>query len=172
MRKPEPTEYAGFFANYVNLVTEADPLPVLASQLDEALAFLRTVSEADASVLHAPYTWTFKDVIGHVADGERVFGYRALRFARGDATPLPGFDEDAFAVAAESKRLPFAEVLSDYEAARRSNVSLFRSLPDAAWVRGGTANGTHLTVRALACIIVGHTRHHLNILKKRLGRAE
>lgn len=170
MRKPEPTEYAGFFANYVNLVTEPDPLPVLAAQLDDALAFLRTVSEVDASVLHAPYTWTFKEVIGHVADGERVFGYRALRFARGDTTPLPGFDEMLFAAHAESNRLPFAEILSDYEAARRANVSLFRSLPDAAWARGGEANGAYLSVRALACVIVGHTRHHLNILKKRLGR--
>lgn len=171
MRKPEPTEYAGFFANYVNLVTEADPLPVLASQLEEASAFLRTVSEADAGVLHAPYTWTFKEVIGHLADGERVFGYRALRFARGDTTPLPGFDEMLFAAHAQSNSSTFADVVSDYEAARRSNVSLFRSLPEAAWVRGGTANGTYLSVRALACVIVGHTRHHLNILKKRLGRA-
>lgn len=170
MRKPEPTEYAGFFANYVNLVTEPDPLPVLAAQLDDASAFLRTVSEADASVLHAPYTWTFKEVIGHVADGERVFGYRALRFARGDATPLPGFDEALYAAHAESNRLPFAEVLADWEAARRSNVSLFRSLPEAAWARGGEANGAYLSVRALACIVVGHTRHHLAILKKRLGR--
>jgi DinB superfamily len=170
MRKPEPTEYAGFFAKYVELVQEADPLPVLAAQVREVLDFLGTVSEADASVLHAPYTWTFKEVIGHVADGERVFGYRALRFARADATPLPGFDETAFAAHAESNRLPFAEVLADWEAARRSNVSLYRSLPDAAWVRGGTANGTYLTVRALAYIIAGHTRHHFTILKKRLGR--
>jgi len=171
MRKPEPTEYAGFFAGYVNLVPELYPLPVLASQLDEVLAFLRTVSEADASALHAPYTWTFKEVIGHVADGERVFGYRALRFARGDTTPLAGYDEALFAAHAESNRLPFADVLSDFEAARSSNVSLFRSLPDAAWARGGEANGTYLSVRALACVIVGHTRHHLNILKKRLGHA-
>lgn len=171
MRRPEPTEYAGFFAGYVSLVPEPDPLPLLAAQLDEVLALLRTVSEADASVLHAPYTWTFKEVIGHVADGERVFGYRALRFARGDATPLPGYDEALFAAHAESNRLPFAEVVADWEAARRANVSLFGTLPDAAWARGGVANGAYLSVRALACIIVGHTRHHLNILKARLGRA-
>jgi DinB superfamily len=169
MRRPEPTEYAGFFAGYVNLVPEADPRPVLAAQLDEVLAFLRTVSEADASTLHAPYTWTFKEVIGHVADGERVFGYRALRFARGDTTALPGFDEALYAREAQSNRLPFAEVLSDFEAARRANVSLFRSLPDAAWARGGEASGAYLSVRALAYIIVGHTRHHFAILKKRLG---
>jgi hypothetical protein len=172
MGRPEPTEYAGFFAGYVNLVPEPDPLPVMAAQVDEVLAFLRGVSEADAGVLHAPYTWTFKEVIGHVADGERVFGYRALRFARGDTTPLAGYDEALFAAHAESNRLPFAEVVADWEAARRANVSLFRSLPGAAWALGGEANGAYLSVRALAYIVVGHTRHHFAILKKRLGRAE
>lgn len=169
MPRPEPTEYAGFFARYVDLVPEVDVLPAMAAQLDELLALLRAVPEERSGVLHPPYTWTFKDVVGHLADGERVFGYRALRFARGDTTPLPGFDENAFAAAAEYGRLPFADVVNEYEAARRSNLALFRNLPEAAWARDGEASGNRISVRALAYIVVGHSRHHAAILRKRLS---
>jgi hypothetical protein len=100
-----------------------------------------------------------------------VFGYRALRFGRGDSTPLPGFDENAFASAAESTRLPLADLVSAFEAARRSNLWLFRNLPAAAWARSGEANNNRVSVRALAHIIVGHARHHTAILRKRLAAA-
>jgi hypothetical protein len=168
--RPEPTEYAGYYQRYVDLVPEADVLPALAAQLDEWLAFLRSVPEADAVVCHPPYTWTLKEVVGHVSDGERVFGYRALRFARADTTALPGFDENAFAATAESNRLPLADVVSEFEAVRRSNLWMFRNLPEAAWVRSGVANDNRVSVRALAYILVGHARHHHAILRKRLGR--
>jgi hypothetical protein len=167
--RPELTEYAGFFQGYVDLVPEADVLPAMAAQLDEALAFLRGVPEAAATVCHPPYTWTLKEVVDHLTDGERVFGYRALRFGRGDTTALPGFDEGAFATAAESDRLPLADIIAAFEAARRSNLCLFRSLPAAAWDRSGIANDNRVSVRALAYIIVGHARHHTAILRKRLG---
>jgi hypothetical protein len=167
--RPEPTEYAGFFQAYVDLVPEDAVLPALAAQLDEMLTFLRSVPEASAVVCHPPYTWTVKDVVGHITDGERVFGYRALRFGRGDTTPLAGFDENLFAGAAESNRLPLADVVNEFEAARRSNVYLFRNLPEAAWTRFGEANNNRVSVRALAYIIVGHARHHTAILRKRLA---
>lgn len=171
MPRPEPTEYAGYFSKYVDLVPEADILPVLATQLDEALAFLRAVPESQSNVLHPPYTWTVKDVVGHLTDGERVFGYRALRFARGDATPLPGFDENEYARSAEYARLTLADIVSEYEAVRRSNLLMFRNLPAAAWGRAGKASDNLLSVRALAYILVGHTRHHGAILRKRLSGA-
>jgi len=168
MQRPDSTEYPAFFAKYIELVPETAILAEMASQLDEMLTFLRAVPEASARVCHPPYTWTFKEVIDHVADGERVFGYRALRFGRGDQTPLASFDEKVFALGAESNRLSFADVVSDFEAARRSNLWLFRNLPDAAWVRSGEVNGNRVSVRALAYIIVGHARHHMAILRKRL----
>jgi hypothetical protein len=167
--RPEPTEYAGFFRRYVDLVPEADVLPAMAAQADELVAFLRAVPEAAAGVKHPPYTWTVKQVVEHVTDGERVFGYRALRFARGDSTPLPGFDEGAFAAAAESDRLPLAELALAFEAARRSNLCLFRNLPAAAWGRAGVAADNRASVRALAYVLVGHARHHAGILRKRLA---
>jgi hypothetical protein len=167
--RPEPTEYAGFFQGYVDLVPEVDVLPVMATQLDEMLDFFQRVPDASASVLHAPYTWTFKEVVGHITDGERVFGYRALRFGRGDTTPLAGFDENTFAQAANYNRLAFTDVVSEFEAARRSNLWLFRNMPDDAWSRQGEANKSVVSVRALAYIIVGHSRHHMAILRKRLA---
>lgn len=169
MPRPEPTEYAPFFAGYVGLVPEADVLPAMAAQLDETLAFLRGVSEAQSAVVHPPYTWTLKEVIGHVSDGERVFGYRALRFGRADTTPLAPFDENLFARSANFNRLALADVVGEWEAARRSNLYLFRNLPAEAWARTGPVSADPVSVRALAYIVVGHARHHLAILRKRLG---
>jgi hypothetical protein len=151
-------------------VPEDDILPVLEAQLEDVLALLRGVSEEQANTRHPPYTWSIKEVVGHLTDSERVFGYRALRFARGDATPLPGFDENSFARSAGSDAWPVAELLAELEAVRRSHLWLFRHQDAAAWRRGGQANGSPVTVRALAYIMAGHFRHHLAILRRRLGR--
>jgi hypothetical protein len=169
MPRPEATEYAPFFAGYVGRVPEADVMPAMAAQLDEVLAFLRGVSEAQSAVVHPPYTWTLKEVIGHVTDGERVFGYRALRFGRADTTPLAPFDETLFAQSASFNRLALADVAGEWEAARPANLYLFRNLPAEAWARSGPVGADAVSVRALAYIIVGHARHHLAILRKRLG---
>ncbi len=168
MQRPETTEYAKFFSTYIDLVPETNVLVAMTAQLGEFGGFLRKVPEAQGDVCHAPYTWTVKEVVGHLTDGERVFGYRALRFGRGDTTPLPSFDENPYVKAAGYERLTLAEVVSEYEAARRSNLFLFRNFPAAAWSRVGTAAGNPVSVRALAYIIVGHTRHHGAILRKRL----
>jgi hypothetical protein len=169
MQRPASTEYAAYYGKYIDLVPETDVVAALAAQLDEVFPFLRAVPEAQGNVRHAPYTWSVKEVVGHLTDCERVFGYRALRFARGDATPLPGFDENAYAPAAESDRVPLADLVAEFEALRRSHVWMFRNLPDAAWPRAGEANGNRVTVRAAAYILVGHARHHTAILRKRLA---
>jgi hypothetical protein len=171
MPRPNSTEYNPDFGKYVALVPEEDILPALASQLEDTLALLRPVPEAQGNVRHPPYTWSVKEVVGHVTDCERVFGYRALRFARGDATPLAGFDENDYARAAESDRRPLADLVSEFEALRRSHLGMFGSLPEAAWLRSGTANGNSVSVRALAYVIVGHVRHHTAILRRRLSGA-
>ena len=171
MDRPGPDEYAPFYAGYVALVPEADVVAALAAQLEEALAILGPAPEAAGGVRHPPYTWTVKEVVGHLTDAERVFGYRALRFARGDATPLPGFDEGAYARAGEFDRVPLADLVAEFAAVRRAHLALFRHLPAAAWGRGGAANGSPVTVRALARIMAGHARHHTAILARRLGAA-
>jgi hypothetical protein len=169
MTRPGPTEYAPFYAGYIALVPEADVVAALAAQLDDALSLLRPVPEAVGDVRHPPYTWTVKEVVGHLTDAERVFGYRALRFARADATPLPGFDENAYVGAGGFDAVRLADRVAGFEAVRRSHLWLFRTLPYAAWARGGSANGSPVTVRALAYIMAGHARHHTAILRQRLG---
>ncbi len=169
MPRPDKTEFTGFQANYIDLVPETDVLAAMSAQLDEALALWRRIPEAQGDVCHEPYTWTVKQVIGHLIDGERIFGYRALRFARGDTTPLPGFEENDYAKSGGYEQLALSDLVNEFEAVRRSSLWLFRNLPEAAWGRGGDANGNHISVRALAYIIVGHVRHHGSILRKRVG---
>jgi hypothetical protein len=169
MPRPDATEYAPFYGTYLANVPEEEILPVMADQLERTLALLRDVPEETACLRHPPYTWSVKEVIGHLADSERVFGYRALRIARGDTTPLAGFDENDYARAAAFDRIPFNDLLTEFAAVRRSHLLLFRHLPEAAWERRGTANNNPVSVRALAYIIVGHERRHTAILRKRLS---
>src|SRR5262249_46525225 len=115
MPRPSPAEYAPYYGQYVELVPEDDVLAALQAQLDDVLALLRAAPEAEGPARHPPYTWSVKEVVGHMTDTERVFGYRALRFARGDATPLPGFDENAYARAADSDRRPLAALVAEFE---------------------------------------------------------
>ena len=139
---------------------------------DGPLAFLKGVAESEASVCHSPYTWTIKQVVGHLTDAERVFGYRALRFARGDSTPLPGFDENAYAKAICLDGIPLTDLVAEFANLRRSHVAFFEHLSEDAWQRRGTANNVAVSVRALAYILVGHERHHAAILRKRLSRTD
>lgn len=169
MPRPAPGDHAPYYGKYLDLVPEDDIVSVLAAQLDEFLALLRTIREATGDVLHPPYTWTVKEVVGHLNDCERIMGYRALRFARGDATPLPGFEENDYARTGEFGRVRLADLASEFEIIRQSHLWLFRNLPAAAWDRAGEANGNRVTVRALAFILAGHVRHHAAILRRRLS---
>jgi hypothetical protein len=153
----------------MKLAPEDNVLTALAEQLEETLTLLRRVPEATGNVRHAPYTWSVKQVVGHITDAERVFGHRAFRFSRNDATPLPGFDENDYVKNAPFDNCLLQDLVSEFEFVRRANLSLFRSVHSEAWLRSGVANGNKVSVRALAYILVGHTRHHMNILRKRLG---
>jgi hypothetical protein len=174
MHRPSSSEYPAECAGYVALVPEDDIVKTLEEQLTEVLGLLRPVAETQGNVRHQPYTWSVKEVVGHLTDCERIDGYRALRFARGDIAPLPGCDENADALAANSDRCRLADLVSEFEAVRRSHLWLLRHLPAVAWTRSGQANGHSVSVRALAYIMAGHVRHHAAILRRRLaggGRA-
>ena len=172
MARPDSTEYAPHYAKYIAHVSEDDIAGAMKSTAASTLAFLTGVPESATGILHPPYTWTIKQVVGHLTDCERVFGYRALRFARGDSTPLPGFDENTYAQAAQHDRVPLRSLLFEFEHLRRSHIALFEQLPDEAWLRRGTANNAEMSVRALAYAIVGHERHHLAIVRKRLATGD
>src|SRR5271165_1796043 len=128
MPRPDPSEYAHAYEKYISLVAEDDIRKAMRSSSETGLAFLAGVSESEASVCHSPYTWTIKQVVGHLTDCERVFGYRALRFARGDSTPLAGFDENAYARSAPLDGVPLADLVAEFASLRRSHVAFFEHL--------------------------------------------
>ena len=165
--RPAPSEYPEWHKGYVARVPEGDIVASLRDGQDRMKETLGTLPESIGSHRYADGKWTVRTVIGHMIDAERIFAYRALRIARGDATPLASFDENAFAVAAASDERRVAELVAELLAVRDGTTRLFASLPDAAWARSGTANNASVSVRALAYITAGHALHHLSILKDR-----
>ena len=130
--RPEQSEYAPSYHAYISLVPPGDILAQLETQLAETLSLLSGLTESEAEKHHAPYTWSIKDVVGHLIDSERIFGYRALRFARKDATELPSFEENDYAVQARSDARALADLLQEFAHVRRAHLYFFRSLTDEA----------------------------------------
>jgi DinB superfamily len=167
LSRPLPGEYAEGYAPYLAGAPEGDALALLKAQLDEVKALYAGLSEAQGGYRYAPGKWSLKDLLQHLGDAERIFAYRCLRIGRGDATPLPGFEEDAFAAAASADRRSVADLVADFAAARMSTWELCRSLPDEAWGQQGTSNGRNLTARCIPYICLGHTAHHLAVIRER-----
>ena len=167
---PPAGEYAPAFARYVSRVEAGeDIIEALDRQVSEVSAVFGPLSDAQADYRYAPGKWSARDMLGHVGDGERVFGYRAMAFARGERQPLPGFDENDYMVDAPFSSRPLRETLQHFAHLRASHVIMFRQLPPEIWLRGGTASGHPISVRALAWVMVGHARHHLAVLAERYG---
>ena len=165
--RPAADEYAEFHAGYVAGVPEGDLLQMLAAQGKETTALIGAVPESRGGFSYAPDKWTLKDVLGHMADAERVFSYRALRIARGDLIPLPGFDENAWVPEAGAGARTLKDLAEELRLVRGSTLALFRHLPVEVVTRRGTASGKTVSVRALAWIIAGHERHHVRIIRDR-----
>jgi uncharacterized damage-inducible protein DinB len=167
MKRPEPTEYAESHANYVSKVPGSDVLGVLESQRLQMLQLFAGRSERDGSFRYNPGKWTVKEVLGHINDTERIFAYRALRIARGDQTPLPGFEQDDFVKHGAFSERTLADLAEEFAAVRGASLALSRSFPQEAWLRRGVASQKEVTVRALAFITAGHQIHHRIILEER-----
>lgn len=167
--RPAPSEYFTTFERYISLVPEDDVLPVMTAQAHDLRAGLDRVTEDQAGFRYAAGKWTPREVVGHVIDTERIFGYRALCLARGETQSLPGFEQDDFAAAAGHDGVPFGELAEEFTHLRASHLRLFAHLDDRAWTRIGTVNGNPATARAMAYAIVGHARHHVNVLRDRYG---
>jgi len=163
--RPAKTEYAPYYEKYVSRVPDGDIVANLGRQLEETLALINSIPEARGSFRYAEGKWSIKELIGHVIDSERVFAYRALRFARGDKTPLSGFEQDDFVRGADFDKRTLNDLADEYQHVRRSTISLFASLDESAWDRRGAANNNEVSVRGLAFIMAGHERHHIDILK-------
>ncbi|HXE58826.1 MAG TPA: DinB family protein [Gemmatimonadales bacterium] len=169
IERPEPTEYAPHYGSYIDAVPDGDPLGHLERQLETTHALLAPIPPERARFRYAPGKWSVVQVIGHLIDAERIFAYRALRFARADRTELPGFDENAYVAAGGFEDRPFASVLDELAAVRGATIALFGGLDPDALRRQGVANGHPVSVRALLYIILGHERHHLAVLRGRYG---
>lgn len=169
MRRPEPSEYNEFYAGYVGTVPETEVLPVLEAQVDEIRRLAAAVPKELESHRYAPGKWSVRQVFGHLSDAERLFGYRAACIARGDRTPLPGFDQDEYMKTARFDESPLAELADELIHLRLGNLPTFRRLPAEGWSRQGTASGFPITVRALAYIMAGHIRHHVAVFDERYG---
>ena len=165
--RPAATEHSPCYATYLAKVPDGNLLKMLEAQGRETQALLAGVADAKAMHRYAPGKWSVKEVIGHLADTERVFCYRALTFARADETPLPGFDEKAWAPAGRFDARPLKDLAAELDAVRRATIALLAGLDAEALARRGTANNNPITVRALAWIIAGHERHHVAILRER-----
>ena len=167
LRRPTEKEYASFYDKYVKLVPDESILKVLELQGAHAQKILRAIDETKSLHRYAPDKWSIREVVGHVTDAERVFTYRALRFARADATPLPGFDQDVWSKKTNAHSRTLASLLDDLQLLRAATISLFRGFADEDWERSGIASDNAVTVRALAYIVAGHEHHHLKIVKER-----
>lgn len=167
IERPQADEHAPYYGKYVGRVPEGDLTSVLREQVLETAALLRTVSPDRADFAYEPGKWTVKEVVGHMVDVERVMAFRALWFARGDDTGLPGFDENAWAAQAGSARRTLPDLLEELQVVRSSTIHLARHLSPEALARRGSANGTPVSVRALFYIIAGHERHHVELLRER-----
>jgi len=165
--RPETTEYASYYQRYTDLVPDGDIVTTLKRQMDQTLTLLRRIDENRGSYRYAPDKWSIKQLIGHVIDAERVFAYRALRFARSDSQAIPGFDQDQFMSGANFDDQLLEDLIDEYEHVRRATIALLKPLSDEAWMRRGTASDNEVSVRALAHIMAGHELHHVQILKTR-----
>ena len=156
-----------FYDSYIDLVKDSDILFTLDEQMNFTYAFLSTIDEKKADYAYAEGKWTIKDIVGHLIDSERVFAYRALRFARKDKTELPGFGQDDYARNAESSSRTLADLAEELLMLRKTNMYLFNSLSDDMMKQTGIASGGEISVEALLYIIAGHQKHHMKVINDR-----
>jgi hypothetical protein len=169
--RPAADEHHAFYGKYIALVPESEPIAALEHQLADMLPLLGALTEAQGGLRYAPGKWSIRQVLAHLLDSERVFAYRAMWIARGDRTPLPGFDENVHAAEAGADARSVKALVDELELLRRSNLAMFAGLPAPAWTRRGIANESEISVRALAFIIAGHARHHVTLLRERYLRS-
>ena len=167
--RPQQGDYNPYFDNYISLVKGENILAALESNYKITQQFLKSIPEEKGDCSYADGKWSVKQVIIHITDTERVFAYRALSIARGDNSPLPGYDENIWADNCAAEKRTLADVVEEFLSVRQSTVHLVKSFDDELLSRKGIANNNPSSVIALAFVIAGHELHHLNVLKERYG---
>ena len=167
VRRPVTGEFAPHFDGYVAHVPETDIIAVLREQANEVRDLIKEIPEDRAGFRYGPDKWSVREVLGHLADCERVMSYRATCLARGEQSELPGFDENEYVRTANFDGWTLTELAAQFENLREANVSIFEHLDPEAWERKGIVNSNSITVPAIAWVMAGHVRHHIQILKER-----
>ena len=167
MKFPEPSEYAPYYQTYIGLIDRTDIVQLLEEAKQEALDFYGNIPAEKWQTGYEPGKWNLKEALIHVIDTEQIFAYRALRIARGDTTPLAGFDQNNYVPNSGAKDRSIESILEEYNAMRTSTHLMFKYFDEAMFARLGTASEHPVSVRALAFMIAGHEKHHFNIAKER-----
>jgi hypothetical protein len=165
--RPSKSEAAEYYFTYIDQVKGDDIKVVLATQLEESPAFFTGISEDKSLHRYSPEKWSIRQVLNHISDAERAFAFRALWFGRNFTTPLPNYDQNTAASAAEAERISWAAHIEEFRRVRLATISLFANMPSEGWMRTGIASDKLFTVRALAYITAGHYAHHVKILSER-----
>lgn len=169
--RPEAGEYHPYYAAYIGLVEDGPILGRFAAQAEELRDLMSALGPNGGAHRYAPGKWTVRQVLGHVADTERIFGMRATCIARGETSSLPGYDQDDYVAEGAFDARPVESLLREFDLLRAANLEMLSGLAGEYWLRTGTANGVAMSVRAAAWILVGHLEHHLAILRERYGAA-
>lgn len=165
--RPETDEFDSYYERYISLVADGDIVSSLKNQITKTVDLLAEISAEKADFRYAEGKWSVKELVGHMIDTERIFAYRALRIARGDQTPIEGYEQDDYIKNAEFAKCSLADLAEEFALVRGANVLMFQNLSETAWHRRGTANDKEISVRALAYISAGHEIYHVDILKQR-----
>jgi uncharacterized damage-inducible protein DinB len=168
IKKPEAGEYPVYASIYIDrLPDDGLLLQHLENNFQATKELILSLPEEKLLYRYAAGKWTIKEILVHIIDDERIYSYRALRFARNDSTELPGFEQDDFARFSNANKRDLENIFEEYEAVRRSTIALFNGLDEEVFTRYGTADGKNATVRALAYHIAGHELHHISIIKEK-----
>lgn len=167
MPRPTISEYAPFYQPYIEKVHYEDVHEALGHYSRSTLAFWQSIAEDKGDFAYAPGKWTIKQVLKHISDTERIFAYRALCIARGDKTPLPGFDENLYANAAGVDHCTLKELVHEFQSVRGATLSLFNSFGNNELVQVGAANDAPVTPNAIGYMIIGHAMHHEGVVMER-----
>ena len=165
--RPGPDEHHAYYSLYIDQVRDGDILDTLEHQIGETAALLKAVPPSLETHRYAPGKWSIREVVGHMIDTERVFGFRGIHFARSDPAPLPSFEQEDWARVSSAHERPLADLVDELLAVRRGHVLFFRGLDAAAPLRRGVASGREFTVRSVPWIMAGHELHHTRILRER-----
>lgn len=165
--RPKPHEYEQFYSDYLSELGDIEPFEQLNKQSESVVKLFSGLTDEQAEYSYAEDKWSLKEVLGHLNDLERIFCYRALSIARGESQSLPGFEQDDYVQEGNFNLKNINDLIEDYKVGRKSTIRLFGSFEEENFMRMGTANNKNISVRAILYIILGHEKHHMNILNEK-----